>query len=328
MTFTEKVKKKALQLGADAVGIAPIERFAGAPVQMDPRQIMPEARSVIVMAFRFMRGSLRGIEEGTFFSNYSAMGYGGLTYLYIPLVVINLAKFIEDAGYEAFPMGHQSDWRAIDNAGVLRANYSRPVAAGKPAPDVMIHLRIAAFLAGLGEIGYSKVFLTPQFGPRQRLGLVITEAELEPDPIYNGPKLCNRCLACVKECPAAAISPTETVRVTLAGHLVEWGKLDWEACNLGLQGARYAEEGDLITDYLPPVKGKKIAPNRYSPFHHKPPNVYKTGTSICGGKGCLRACLISLEKRNVLQNKFKMPFRRRPTWEVDWSRLPEKEEKK
>jgi len=68
---------------------------------MDPRYIMPEAKSMIVMGFRVMRGSLRGIEEGTFFSNYSAMGYGGLTYLYIPMTVINLCKHIEDEGYEA-----------------------------------------------------------------------------------------------------------------------------------------------------------------------------------------------------------------------------------
>ena len=54
-----------------------MDRYEGAPIQMDPRQIMPEARSMIVVAFRVMRGSLRGIEEGTFFSNYSAMGYGG-----------------------------------------------------------------------------------------------------------------------------------------------------------------------------------------------------------------------------------------------------------
>ena len=67
------VKKLARALGADAVGIAPIDRFEGAPVQMDPRQIMPEAKSVIAMAFRVMRGSLRGIEEGNFFSNYSSM---------------------------------------------------------------------------------------------------------------------------------------------------------------------------------------------------------------------------------------------------------------
>jgi hypothetical protein len=129
---------------------------------MYPRQTMPEARSVIAMAFRVMRGSLRGIEEGTYFSNYSAMGYGGITYLYMSMTVINLAKAIEDEGYEAVPMGHQSDWRAVDGVGNLPQCYSRPVRPGQAAPDVMIHLRIAAFLCGLGEIGYSKMLLTPQ----------------------------------------------------------------------------------------------------------------------------------------------------------------------
>jgi len=97
----EEVKALAKSLGADLVGIASMDRFEGAPKQMDPRYIMPEAKSMIVMGFRVMRGSLRGIEEGTFFSNYSAMGYGGLTYLYIPMTVINLCKHIEDEGYEA-----------------------------------------------------------------------------------------------------------------------------------------------------------------------------------------------------------------------------------
>ena len=134
MLTARNVKQLARELGADAVGIAPIDRFEGAPVQMDPRQIMPEARSVVAMAFRVMRGSLRGIEEGTFFSNYSAMGYGGLTYLYIPLVVINLCKAIEDAGFEAVPIGHQSDWRGIDNNGRPLQRFSRPVGPGKPLP--------------------------------------------------------------------------------------------------------------------------------------------------------------------------------------------------
>jgi len=76
MITAQAVKKMAKALGADAVGIGPIERWEGAPTQMDPRQIMPEAKSVIGMVFRVMRGSLRGIEEGTFFSNYSAMHPG------------------------------------------------------------------------------------------------------------------------------------------------------------------------------------------------------------------------------------------------------------
>ncbi|NLB44182.1 MAG: (4Fe-4S)-binding protein, partial [Clostridiaceae bacterium] len=147
MLDAKTVKEYAKRLGADIVGIASMDRFEGAPPQMDPRYIMPKAKSMIVMGFRVMRGSLRGIEEGTFFSNYSAMGYGGITYLYMPITVINLCKIIEDEGFEAIPIGHQSDWRAIDNVGKLRNNYSKPVEPGKPSPDIMIHLRIAGFVA-------------------------------------------------------------------------------------------------------------------------------------------------------------------------------------
>lgn len=320
MLTAEQVKKEARALGADMVGIASMDRYEGAPIQMDPRQIMPEAKSLIVMAFRVMRGSLRGIEEGTFFSNYSSMGYGGLTYLYMPLVVINLCRFIEDHGYEAVPIGHQSDWRAINNDGSLKRRYSRPVAPGRAAPDVMIHLRIAAFLAGLGEIGYSKVFLTPKFGPRQRLGVVLTEAELEPDPIYSGPKLCDRCMACVHQCPGNAISATKTVKVTLAGHEVEWGELDLEACNIAFRGGRVAGPDDEAEDdYTEPIAGKRIVRSSITPFYKKPRNLYNTGQAICGGRGCLRACMIHLEARGVLENKFEQPFRRRKPWQVDWS---------
>ena len=324
MLTAESVKKTARALGADMVGIGNIERWEGAPLQMDPRQIMPEAKSVISMAFRVMRGSLRGIEEGTFFSNYSAMGYGGLTYLYMPLVVINLSKYLEDNGYEGFPMGHQSDWRAIDNVGAVRARYSRPVAPGRAMPDVMVHQRIAGFLCGLGEIGYSKVFLTPKFGPRQRLGIVITEAELEPDPIYDGPELCNRCMACVRDCPGGAISAERTVKVTLAGREVEWAELDCDACNVAFRGAELEPDPSLTPEQVYLAKGDNLhGPSQYTPFRHKPSNVYRTGQAVCGGRGCMRACMISLEQRGVLENQFHSPFRRRKPWTVDWSQEPE-----
>lgn len=320
MLTAADVKKQALALGADAVAIGSADRWEGAPIQMDPRQIMPEAKSVIAMAFRVMRGSLRGIEEGTFFSNYSAMGYGGLTYLYMPLVVINLSKFIEDAGYEALPMGHQSDWRAVNNEGVRGQGYSRPVAPGRAAPDVMVHLRIAGFLCGLGEIGYSKVFLTPQFGPRQRIGLVITEAELEPDPIMKPGTLCNRCMACVRECPGKAISRDRTVKVKLAGHDVEWGELDCAACGIAFRGGELTDRSLTPEEaYMEPQQGRNVARGSWTPFMHKPKNLYNTGQAVCGGRGCLRACMIGLEARGVLGNKFHSKFRRRKAWSVDWS---------
>ncbi|MFH1904104.1 MAG: hypothetical protein ABIK53_01065 [bacterium] len=318
MLNAEKVKKYAKKLGADIVGIASMDRFKGAPKQMDPRYIMPEAKSLIAMGFRVMRGSLRGIEEGTFFSNYSSMGYGGLTYLYIPYTVINLCKIIEDEGYESIPIGHQSDWRAIDNVGKLVSNYSKPVSPEKPAPDVMIHLRIAAFVAGLGEIGYDKMFLSPEFGPRQRIGVVLTDLELDPDPLYDGPPLCNRCMACVKECPGQAISATETVKVEIAGRTIEWGEIDCDACGLAFRGGMKTQEPYEKGAYME-ERRDDIKPTSISPFYHKPPNLYKTGQAICGGKGCVRACMINLEKRGVLKNKFKQSFRRRKPWKVDWS---------
>ena len=314
------VKQAARALGADAVAIGNIERWAGAPLQMDPRQIMPEARSVIAMAFRVMRGSLRGIEEGTFFSNYSSMGYGGLTYLYIPMTVMNLCKIIEDDGYEALPMGHQSDWRAIDNVGGARKHYSRPTRPGQAAPDVMVHLRIAAYLCGLGEIGYSKMLLTPEFGPRNRVGIVITEAELAPDPILAQGTLCNSCMACVRECPAGAISPTKRVRVNLAGHDVEWGDVDCQACDTAFRGGLISDTPVPSEEaYMEPVGQRDVARAPWTPFFKKPRNLYNTGQAICGARGCTRACMISLEKRGVLKNQFRQPFRRRAPWSVDWT---------
>ena len=52
----QEVKALAKSLGADCVGITSMDRFEGAPKQMDPRYIMPEAKSMIVMAFRGTRG--------------------------------------------------------------------------------------------------------------------------------------------------------------------------------------------------------------------------------------------------------------------------------
>ena len=313
---SQEIKEAAKRLGADIVGIGSIDRWADAPSQMDPKQIMPRAKSIIALGFRVFRGSLRGIEEGTYFSNYSAMGYGGITYLYMPMTVINLCKLIEDEGYEAVPMGHQSDWRGIDNKGFLRENYSRPVAPGKPQPDVMINLRIAAYLCGLGEIGYSKMLLTPEFGPRQRVGIIITEMELEPDPIMEPGTLCNRCMACVRECPGNCIPKDKTVKVNLAGHDVEWADVDMTKCGQTFVGAEPVAEGET-GDYMP--NSDKFKPASFSPFYHKPKNLYNTGQAICGAKGCTRACMISLEARGVLKNKFHSPFRTQKLWSMDWS---------
>ncbi len=218
-------------------------------------------------------------------------------------------------------MGHQSDWRAIDNEGRLRRGFSKPVAPGKPAPDIMVHLRLAAFAAGLGEIGWSKMLITPEFGPAVRVGLVLTEMELDPDPLYSGPRLCNRCMACAKACPGGAISATRGVTVTVAGRALEWGAIDLDACDVAFRGAVELRDPRQQGQY---IKGSdRFRPNPISPFYAAPPKVYGAGKAVCGAGGCTRACLASLDARGVLTRSFKQPFRRRPPWRVDWSHYEE-----
>ena len=53
-----------------------------------------------------------------------------------------------------------------------------------------ISLKHAAVSAGMGQIGRSNLLLTPQFGPHQRLGGVVTEVPLEADP-YREWDLCS-----------------------------------------------------------------------------------------------------------------------------------------
>ena len=331
----QAVKEFARSCGADLVGIGAMERFEGAPPQYDPRFICPEAKVILGFAFGIPRGYLRGIEEGTHFYQYPALGYANINEVYAPMVLREVACFLEDAGYEGVALRNfgcispisdvTGDPEESADSG-RRVPFSRPVRPGQPAPDVYLHFRLAAFICGMGEIGYSKIFLTPRFGPRQRFAFLLTDAPLEPDPLYEGEPLCDRCMACVSQCPPKAISPDETVKVTVAGREIEWGKLDEWQCFHG-----YASSMAEVNPFLPPdafddlpdgdkilAGEKKLTPAEVKQIHarlgryYPLPNGYNA--AMCGGRGCLRACMVHLEKRGVLENQFELPFRRRRPW--------------
>ncbi len=61
--------------------------------------------------------------------------------------------------------------------------------------------KTAATSAGLGWIGKTALFVSPDFGPAVRLATVFTDLELPPsEPIREG--RCGDCRACVDACPA------------------------------------------------------------------------------------------------------------------------------
>lgn len=295
MVTAAEVKQKAKEYGADLCGISPMSRFEGCPKQYDGRYIFPGAKSMIVLGFRIARGLFRGIEEGTYFSAYPSMGYAAMNQIYIPNVLHRLTSFLEDDGNESIPIMFFAGPSNNTVTGEFREGWSRNVAPDKPYPDIMLHFRMCAFMAGLGEFGWSKVFLTPEFGPRVRFAVILTDAELEADPIYEG-HICDRCKLCARNCSGHAISMTESVKATCAGHEIEFGKLDEHACEKGLNGGL---NGEL------------------DPFDGKYPNQFGYGRAIEGGAGCMRACFIHLEQRGKLLNKFHNKFRTETPWSID-----------
>lgn len=229
---SEMVKAKAAELGIDCIAIGNIERFRGAPKLMSPLTYFPEARSVIAVAMRIPRGTYRGIEEGTHWHNYTFYSYNKLNSLFRPKKSYDLCCFIEDHGWEAV-----AHYPAVpEGNGTTR----EPVAADKVPPDVVCSVRVIAAGCGLGEIGFSKVFLTKKFGPRVRLGLIFTDCELEPDPILDTGEICLHCGACQRECPGNAVPSVKDAERRLTvdfGEKKVWfGDVQMGRCTLSHHG--------------------------------------------------------------------------------------------
>lgn len=211
MLGAEDVKKFAKEIRIDLLGIADIERFKDISLEHNPLSIFPEAKSVIVVGRRINRGALRGIEEGTQFGNYSLYGRDWLNNRVLAMSAFKLSEFLEDNGWEAVPIPNLPP--EVPPLGI-------PVRQGQPAPNVMIDVEDAALRAGLGEIGHCGFFLTPEFGPRQRFQLILTDLQLQPDPPFSG-KVCDY-PSCQSFCPLGAINS---------------GGIDYGKCNTCKNGA-------------------------------------------------------------------------------------------
>ncbi len=318
MLDSAKIKKFALSHGADVVGIGDMSRFEGAPKELDPRYIFPEAKAIIGFAFRINRGCFRGIEEGTYFAAYPSMGYSGINFRDAPITLRAVCNLLEDNGHEAVPIQNMSIGTSynVNSGEVDERFFSRAVSPDKPRPDVYFHFRIAAFICGMGEIGYSKIFLTPQFGPRQRFAFILTDATLEPDHLYSGPPICDRCMKCVKDCSVGAISAKETVKVTVAGRELEWGKLNETACSSGYCGAEPHVNPFAPEDFDRETALKTSYGAGSLPYNKSSSNIFHLPGAVEGARGCIRACFIHLEEKGVLGNKFNHPFRKRKPWRL------------
>ncbi len=258
----------------DLLGVAPIERFEGVPAEHHPASIFPETRTVVVVGKRIPRGALRGVEESTQTDIYGQYGLSWLRDRMLAITTIGLATWLEDQGWEACPL--QDLPPEIPPSGVA-------VRPGLPPPNVMVDAREAAVRAGLGEIGYCGELLTPQFGPRQRVQMILTDAPLEPTPLCDTP-ICDQCGECARLCPLAAFQGEDILEI--CGKRMRVARLDLSACRRCRNGAR-ANPDD--------PRGR---PDRLAAL-------------------CIRTCLDHLERAGRVTNRFAAPFRLRPAWSRD-----------
>jgi len=260
----EQFKDAVKALGADLVGVAPVERFAVFSPEAHPLSIQPQTKSVIVLGFMIPRGALQGVESGT--AGYT-LGAGIPSSLAIE-VTYRACRELEDEGWEATPLFAQS--------GEMRGQGER-VSPDKPEPNVIVEFDFAAHAAGIGEIGRGKWLLTPEFGPRQILTLILTDGEIEPDEPFAG-RICDDCGACVEACPANALDATKPHCAPLCEGEASWYSLHIENCRVCKTG----------TTRLPYHGGSE-------PFRL--------------GAACGRACVAHLEDSGMLTRRFASPFR-------------------
>ncbi|MDE0727124.1 MAG: hypothetical protein OSB82_11735 [Alphaproteobacteria bacterium] len=109
---------------------------------------------------------------------------------------------------------------------------------GKPAQHLapLLSASHAAVEAGLGTLGLNGQLLTPQFGPRLMVTIVLCSLDVAPDrrmtkPLCHGPE-CGRCLSA---CPGDVV-----------GH---WDR-DWQGCDRYRSPHGFKAVSDFLTKVL------------------------------------------------------------------------------
>ena len=297
----------SMSFGPDLIGIAPASRFD----KDDPIfKILPETKSVICLCYRILRGTHRGIEEGTSYHHYTTMAIEVLEETVMPMMALRCARILEEEGYIALPQRKtQTIMREADSTNPEML-YNK-IYRGKTAEYQMNYVETAA-KCGLGEIGMSGTLLTDAYGPLQRYCFVLTDAVLPATEEFT-PHICDNCGKCIEACPGKAIHDKK--------------KEPWQ-CAAYYAGANMSKNPFMSQNAFPNredrleiLSGEKRLDSAdaravINEISYYPPIMHSYISSICGN-ACDRACFIHLEEKGVLTKKFHNKFRKRDEWVLD-----------
>lgn len=178
------VVRQAHELGAQLAGVASADALADLP--HPPEQVLHGARSVVVLARRFIYGGVLRRDARSRSHHYTTEL--GITEL--EEITLDLMFWLEDHGHPSLMVP-------------ASASRSKQEDLASEGPLSLTH---AAVQAGLGTLGLNGMLLTPQFGPRVILSAVVTMAPLQPSPrIERALCLGEECGRCLLACPGSAV---------------------------------------------------------------------------------------------------------------------------
>ena len=236
MDIKYTIKEASKALGMDMCGFASIDRFDESLPGRHPLDILPGCKSVIVIGTRLLNGAVQANFRAYENDRFDLKGiYGTYGYTMLPNFALTYACYAVAQVIER-------------NTGET----ATPLSTGPMTNGVQISIRHSAVAAGLGEFGWLSIVLTPEFGPRNRFGVILTTVAIEPDPLYSGKKLCDpeKCTVCTDVCPTKAIGVygSEDVRSCKLG---KYGKVNFARCQVAADGLRkeFGADQDWIDTY-------------------------------------------------------------------------------
>ena len=295
MSLTDEVRELAKNNNIDYVGIAPVDRCKWAPPGHKPGDLLPGAESVISLGVRINQGpqltqrlaladlSDRRLRHISF--SYRWFGYGVINQYLMDRAAFIIARLLEKEGQVALPIVSSG----VEDAKVLMAALSN---------------RHAAVAAGLGEFGWNGLCLTPDVGPRARFCSIITTAQLDPTPMYQGPRLCDidRCQelghglpVCLKVCPIKNFNLKKSVAVIIGDRRFEYAFMNHDRCaivGMGLHPRVLGPEENVVPKKIDFDATAKLAAQR-PPLYTLEGMVFGRG-HFCGL--CLLRCPVGMPK--------------------------------
>lgn len=206
MTLVQAVKAQAIRLGFDLAGVTTPEppphwpifqdwlamgrhasmKYLEDPRRADPRLVMPDCKSILVLAIRYpdpAPAARFGSDSPA--GRVASYAWGRDYHLVLPEKLEALADFIQQE--TGAPVSH----RWYTDAGPLLE-------------------RDLGQRAGLGWIGKNTCLIHPELGSYFFLAELLLGVELEPDPPFPYDR-CGTCTRCIEACPTGCILPNRTL---------------------------------------------------------------------------------------------------------------------